>query len=282
MFISPREQDVVEYFAGVLIQHGPLNDRIYLMNLEQADPKIVIKALTEKAEHFGYTKIFAKIPASAAKQFILSGFRIEARVPLFFNRTEDALFLGYYLDERRSHEKEIVSAGVAPLNSTRNNRPRRVKSSCASIRHCSIDDADVMADIYRQVFATYPFPIGEPGYLVKQMQTGVSYFGVECEGSLVSLAAIEADSKASAAEMTDFGTLTEWRGNGYARDLLKHMEVAAKRAGILTAFTIARTNSPGMNYVFLQGGYSFGGRLINNTNISGNIESMNVWHKALS
>jgi hypothetical protein len=44
-------------------------------------------------------------------------------------------------------------------------------------------------------------------------------------------------------------------------------------------FTIARARSTGMNVTFAKNGYSFAGTLINNTNISGRIESMNVWYK---
>jgi len=36
-----------------------------------------------------------------------------------------------------------------------------------------------------------------------------------------------------------------------------------------------------MNITFRKAGYEFGGRLKNNTNISGNIEGMNVWYKSL-
>ncbi|MDD2310679.1 MAG: hypothetical protein PHH91_13970, partial [Desulfuromonadaceae bacterium] len=38
----------------------------------------------------------------------------------------------------------------------------------------------------------------------------------------------------------------------------------------------------GMNITFARDGYSFGGTLTNNTNISGSLESMNVWYKTLS
>jgi len=54
-----------------------------------------------------------------------------------------------------------------------------------------------------------------------------------------------------------------------------------KNKGIKTAYTIARAMSAGMNVTFSKTGYRFGGRLKNNTNISGNIESMNVWYKYL-
>ena len=53
------------------------------------------------------------------------------------------------------------------------------------------------------------------------------------------------------------------------------------RRGMRTAYTIARAVSPGMNITFARLGYQFSGTLINNTQISGAIESMNIWHKPL-
>ena len=56
---------------------------------------------------------------------------------------------------------------------------------------------------------------------------------------------------------------------------------AAWRKGFSTTYTIARSLSLGMNLTFAKGGYSFAGTLVNNTQISGQIESMNVWYKHL-
>jgi len=47
------------------------------------------------------------------------------------------------------------------------------------------------------------------------------------------------------------------------------------------AYTIARALSAGMNVTFARAGYDYGGTLTNNTNICGQIESMNVWYKPL-
>ena len=59
------------------------------------------------------------------------------------------------------------------------------------------------------------------------------------------------------------------------------MEKAMQQQGITSRFTIARLISSAMNKSFLTAGYLYGGTLINNTNISGSIESMNVWYKNL-
>ncbi len=75
--------------------------------------------------------------------------------------------------------------------------------------------------------------------------------------------------------------MTTALGNGYALFLLIHMEQEMTRLGFRTAYTIARAQSTGMNITFAKLNYDHGGTLVNNTNISGQIESMNVWYKAL-
>jgi putative beta-lysine N-acetyltransferase len=85
----------------------------------------------------------------------------------------------------------------------------------------------------------------------------------------------------SNVEMTDFATLPDHRGRGYSYYLLKKMEEKMHEMGIITAYTIARARSYGMNTVFSRSSYSYAGTLVNNTNISGSIESMNIWYKRL-
>jgi putative beta-lysine N-acetyltransferase len=79
--------------------------------------------------------------------------------------------------------------------------------------------------------------------------------------------------------MTDFATLPHFRGKGLATALLVDMENEMKNQKIRTLFTIARALSPGMNITFARCGYKYSGTLINNTQIFGHIESMNVWYK---
>jgi hypothetical protein len=59
------------------------------------------------------------------------------------------------------------------------------------------------------------------------------------------------------------------------------MEKEMDKKGILTLYTIARAASYGMNTVFARLGYEFTGKLVQNTNISGNLENMNVWYKRI-
>jgi putative beta-lysine N-acetyltransferase len=110
------------------------------------------------------------------------------------------------------------------------------------------------------------------------MEDNVVYFGVFRNGKAVALSSAEIDFEHSAVEMTDFATLPEFRGKGLSSHLLMRMAEEMKAMGIRTAFTIARAGSYGMNIVFAKCGYEYCGRLVNNTNISGNIESMNIWY----
>jgi len=81
--------------------------------------------------------------------------------------------------------------------------------------------------------------------------------------------------------MTDFATLPSHRGRGIATHLLGVMDTHAREAGVRVAYTIARACSFGMNITFGRRGYRYAGTLVNNTQIAGSIESMNVWYKLL-
>ncbi len=276
--------DTVEYLEGALVQHGPVNDRIYLMKLGEAAPDEVLEGLLRKASDVGYSKIFAKIPESAAAPFLDAGFRKEAKVPRFFSGRESAAFLGYYLDADRAQEADADRLddilALTRRKSDTDTAPTPLPGAF-SLRPCGENDAPPMADIYREVFPTYPFPIQEPDYLVETMRSHVAYFGITHAESLVALSSSEMDRESKNAEMTDFATLPDWRGHGLATHLLSGMENAMRKRSIRTAYTIARAASPGMNITFARRNYDFGGRLVNNTNISGQIESMNIWYKHL-
>ncbi|MBW2569041.1 MAG: putative beta-lysine N-acetyltransferase [Deltaproteobacteria bacterium] len=276
--------DIVETFKGSLIQHGLLNRRIYLMKLGDADPDQLIPALKELAEKRKYTKIFAKVPSSKAGYFFDAGYQKEAVVPNFHNGCEDVSFLGCFISPKRKESAQTDKLDNI-LNMAKSKGAENVEnkpiSSEAEIRQCNLNDVYAMSNIYKVVFPTYPFPIDSPEYLLETMHTHVVYFGVEIEGKLVALSSAEMDESSQNVEMTDFATCSAWRGNGFAYHLLKCMEEEMKTRGIKTAYTIARAISYGMNITFAKMGYAFGGRLVNNTNISGQIESMNVWHKSL-
>lgn len=278
------EVDKIEYLDGALIQHGPLNDRVYLMKMGEAEPEDLVDGLLKMAVDEGYSKVFAKIPESADEVFMDAGFQKEARIPGFFDGDEPASFMGYFLDsERRREENPEKLDGILELTrkqKTSKNR-RSLPVGMFALRTCTTGETNEMATVYRKVFPTYPFPIQDPSYLRKTMSSHVAYFGASAAGRLVALCASEMDRESKNAEMTDFATLPAWRGNRLGAHLLSIMEQVMKTKNMKTAYTIARAASPGINITFAGRNYRYGGRLVNNTNISGRIESMNIWYKPI-
>lgn len=277
-----RNFDRVEKIGGALVQHGHLSNRIYLMDINDAHPEKLITRLEELAKEKDYTKVFAKVPSSRVGSFLDAGYREEASVPRYY-RGEDALFLGLYLEERRAECSDPESLKQVLLSAIESNGKKTDEvSPLETIRRCTEDDIEAMSRIYGEVFSTYPFPIFDPEYILKTMKSHVIYFGVEVMGHLAALASAEIDDKYGNVEFTDFATRPKWRGNGFAPHLLEVMETEIKKLGIQTAYTIARASLPGINTIFSKNGYTYSGTLTNNTNISGQIESMNVWYKDLA
>jgi len=269
---------------GSLIQHGPYNDRVYLMKPGKSASPSLAGELVFMARNKGYSKVFAKVPSSMEGAFLDAGYMVEARVPALYNKSVDGVFAGYFLDKLRSHEPdagdlEMVLELALTRAGTGVNEP---DAGLFAIRRCAQEDAPEMAGVYREVFESYPFPIHEPEYLLESMRGDVEYWCARYGGNIVALSSSEMDTAESNTEMTDFATLPQWRGKGLASGLLKMMEADAADKGLATAYTIARAASRGMNITFARQGYSFGGRLRNNTNISGSMESMNVWYKPVS
>ncbi len=277
--------DKIEIFKNALIQHGPLSQRIYLMKIKNAEPAQLVPALNQLAQEQGYTKIFAKIPRADAEPFMNAGYEQEAEIPEFYQGRTDAVFLGFYLDNQRKLEKEKEQLEQNLKLAQQKSRPKRPDQPLepgAVMRICQPEDAERMAEIYQKVFASYPFPIHEPEYLKQTMNENIIYYGIELDGNLVSLSSAETDPDSASVEMTDFATLPSYRSRGYAQKLLAYMDNQLARQAFKTAYTIARSASAGMNITFARQGYTYTGRLINNTNIAGKIESMNVWHKPIS
>lgn len=277
-------QDKIETYKGCIIQHGHYSDRIYLVKTTLLPPPELPYELIELAKTHGYSKIFAKVPENIAKvSFSNAGFLEEARIPAFFLEKETAVFMGFYLNAERIKESNVekmenilkIAFGKRATDKIQPLAGRFI------LRKCNKTDVSVMAKIYREVFPSYPFPIHDPNYLLKTMQSHIDYFGIEVDGRLVAVSSAEIDKETFVVEMTDFATLPDWRGSKFAQHLLLRMENEMKKKDIKIAYTIARAMSPGMNVTFSKAGYQFRGRLKNNTNISGRIESMNVWHKAL-
>ncbi len=272
--------DYIEIIGHSIIQHGKFSNRIYLMKLDKRDYPDLLPKLDNLAIKCDYGKIIAKIPATAQPVSLREGYIQEAYIPKYHQEHEGVFFMSKYLDPRRS---QIASAELSKLASlllepdlnNENKLPENFEIKITENQHTQL-----MATIYQQVFKTYPFPITDASYLQKTMQEGlVIYFGIWDKGTLVGLSSAELDVSNRNAEMTDFAILPAYRGQKLASLLLKRMAGEMRIRNTNTLYTIARLNSPGMIKAFVDNGYHYSGLLKNNTNISGQIESMCVFYK---
>lgn len=273
------QPDSIEYLNHSIVQHGPFNDRVYLMKLDKGDLPDVVNQVYDLGRHHGYSKLFAKVPASAATHFTDCGFVEEAFVPNMYRGEAPGLFMSKYLDQSRAIPKNIerISKVLQCADQCSGDRPREVEHS--DLDRLRTGDVDALAELYGDVFETYPFPMDDPSYIRQCMLSDTLFFGIFSGTRLVAAASAELDMDWQCAEMTDFATLPEYRGQGAATRLLTYMEEILPEMGIKTCYTIARAESYGMNVVFSRCGYTFSGTLHNNTQIGGKLESMNVWHK---
>jgi len=145
-----------------------------------------------------------------------------------------------------------------------------------TIEYAQPEHCEDLARLFSKVFPTYPFPVSDPGYLKHTMDNGTCYITAWHNGELIAASSAETDRQQKNAEMTDFATLPIWRGHGLASCLLAQLESRLESEGYRCLYTIARSSSIGMNKVFAGAGYGFNGVLVNNCNISGDFEDMNV------
>lgn len=283
--------DKIEKFAGSLIHHGPANQRVYLMHLDPSDGPELIDRLEALAARDNREKIFAKVPGTFANWFTDRAYVVEAEIPPKLDDAPDETglaaqglsFVSRFIDPARAEpwDKDLIAKNLNQVEAA----PKKLLPPLPAGMHLGAldkDHAPAIAALYKEVFATYPFPIHDPDFICSSMQSGVAYFGVEDEkGALVAVSSAEPAEAGQAVEMTDFATKPVTRGLGLARHLLKRMDEHAQAHKVPLAFTIARARSLGMNLTFARAGYRFAGTLVNNTDISGNLESMNVWYRYL-
>jgi len=273
--------DIIETLGSSVIQHGPHNNRIYLMKLSRLDMPAIIKEMETLASKNKYTKIFCKTPSKFEQFFTPYNFKKEASIPGYFNGLTGLSFMSKFLSKDRENNPD--GQEISSILSAARNKARKTDSPESPdkfiISQASEKDAPALAAIYREVFATYPFPIHDESYIRKTMGENISYFKVSFDGKIIAVSSAEKDIEARAVEMTDFAVLPSARGNNIAVMLLDEMEKEAAAEKYITFFTIARALSAGMNSTFAKKGYKYTGTAVNNTNISGKIESMNVWYK---
>ncbi len=147
-----------------------------------------------------------------------------------------------------------------------------------SLRNAVSEDIPQIIPLFKSIFASYPSPITDPGYLSQFLKNHIFQL-VTYNGQLISTASAEIDRKHLSAEMTDCACLPEHRSKSLMSCLLYSIEQELTQSGFKNFYSIARASQPGINAVLWKLGYNYGGCFINNCTIGGQFENMNLWIK---
>ncbi|SMF30080.1 putative beta-lysine N-acetyltransferase [Desulfovibrio gilichinskyi] len=272
--------DKIKNIGQSTIQIGPLNDRIYLMELSPEDMPDIVSELKSKAKSADVSKIFAKVPSELSPHFVTEGFAEEATVPNLFS-DDDGTFLSFYRSSARAEIKDqdkldhIIEVAEGKSGTGINDK----LAKGLSIRKLTKADSSSLATLYKEVFSTYPFPVHDAEYIENEINQNGCFYGVFHKEELIGAASAEAGHDGWSVELTDFAVRPEYRKKGIAGTLLHRLEEESLVAGKMCFFTIARACSYGINSLFAKAGYTYSGTIPNNTNISGSLETMNIWFK---
>lgn len=274
--------DKIEKIGNSTVQYGKSNDRVFLLKYDPADNHKVLPELDRLAKEGGYSKIVTKIHTDDLPDFILNGYKVEAFIPKYYNGKTDCVMASKFFDKKRGKSPKKLLKTFSGLIDSVNGDSKVMGLNGFSIRKLDEADAVPVTEVLKSVFETYPFPVHKPEYILKTMRSrSAIYFGIWDNEKLIGVSTAETDFDNKNAEMTDFAVLPEYRGQNLASHLLGFMEKEMKTEGIKTVYTVARLAEPGMNKTFLKAGYKYSGTLVNNTNIAGSIESMNIFYKHL-
>lgn len=265
------------------LELSPYNRRITVKEYQCLTPEGIFN-LANTTRHlcqqYGFNKIWGKFRQADAVRLQQQSFVAEAVIDDYFAPGETALICSRFWAERRySVSRTINQQVLKKIDYTPKTGKDQGKDFPFIFRLATPDDVCELAGLYTEVFTTYPYPVNEPEYLIQTLDH-VIYGLAFHKGQLVAAASAETDPLLGNAEMTDFATRDAFRGWGLASWLLRQLEDVMSSQGICCLYSIARSTSMGMNQVFARHGYRYTGTLINNCNIAGGLEDMNVWCKS--
>jgi putative beta-lysine N-acetyltransferase len=264
------------------LYHDHANQRLRLDDYRGNFKKAVTHALAIAHEQ-GFTKVILKARQEDLSAALAHGFMLEGIISRYF-KGNDAYCMAFYLtDERRTsdfwvkEDKIIQDVSSVPRLMENQQIPENY-----TLRFATDEDAHELAILYSTIFETYPTPMNDERYIKKVMEEGTIFSVIEYEGTIVSAASAEVNEMYHNAELTDCATLPNHRKHGFMKVLISALEQELIRKNIYCSYSLARSLSMGMNAVFHQLGYEYGGRLTKNCNIWDKYEDMNIWGKDLS
>jgi putative beta-lysine N-acetyltransferase len=259
------------------------NQRIRVQDYQAAPVRPLVLSLRALADANGFDKIIVMARSDDWQEFLRFGYTLEA-VLKHYHAGADAFVVSKFRSQERLAspglmEETLLIEQITDACAAKG--PRRLAEGY-QVRLARPGDVPSLLALYAEIFESYPSPLKHASYLEHVFQKE-SIFAVCIDeaGAVVAAASAELHPEQRAAELTDCATRKEARGRGLMSHILHFLEEDLRRREYICAYTMARARSFGMNRVFYILGYVYNGRLINNCDIYGAYEDMNIWVKDL-
>lgn len=214
------------------------------------------------------------------QELFTRGFLLEALHPTFFRGKPGFHLSKFFSQERKNtphwdREDHVLEQARKVIGV-----PEKLPEEYL-IRTAIKKDIPQLVELFTRVFKTYPTPLDDSLYLEKAMENAAVFKVIVDQDQIVSAASLDIDYQTLSAELTDCATLPLYRGQGLMSHLVQELEKEAISLGMITLYTIARSLSIGINGAFARFGFKYYGRFINNCDICGQFQNMNLWSKQL-
>ncbi len=259
------------------------NQRLRVLGYRAEDVGPLVMALRRLADANGFDKIIVMASHDDWQGFLRFGYVLEA-VLEYYHGGEDAFIVSKFRSQERLDSPNLMDETQMIESITADGghaASRKEVPEGYTIRLARRDDIFSLLGLYAEIFDSYPSPLKHASYLEHIFQKESLFAVCTHDGSVVAAASAELMPSKRAAELTDCATRKEARGKGLMSHLLLRLEEELRRRDYVCAYTMARARSYGMNSVFHNLGYEYTGRLINNCDIYGAYEDMNIWVKDL-
>lgn len=259
------------------------NSRIKLIQYDKRNLESLVRHLEELAEENEIGKVLIYAHPEDIPLFEELGFQKEGEISNFFDG-DPACILSRFVDRKRSVAKDeerkdeiVVMAEQVDLLE----EPTKLPDGF-TLRHATKEDASELAELYSLVFKTYPTPVHDPNFILECMENDIYFTVVTHQGKIISSASADIFTRYNSAEITDCATHPDYRGKGLLSAIIFDLEQRMREKGVPHLFSLTRALSTGMNMVIAKSGFEYKGRLIQNSQIAGQFEDMNIWVKYLT
>lgn len=259
------------------------NRRLKVLSYKARDYEAMIQKFAFLAEANKFDKIWVQANSKDWEEFLRHGYILEGLLK-YANRGSTVFMVSKFGSQRRIQSRNLMKEIrlIEEIMARKKKSNPKTLPSNYTLDYAREDDVAGMLELYRRVFKTYPSPLTYKEYLLSNLHREAIFRVIRNgEGQVVAAASADLDPSRLSAELTDCATHPDERGKGLMSILLAALETDLRRLNYVCAYTLARAPSYGMNAAFHSLGYEFNGRMINNCDIYGDFEDMNLWVKDL-